>query len=668
MSDAVARLRTDAAARTGMTDRTVAGIREVLAGRMRWHSPLLFAGPAVIASIAYMDPGNFATNVQAGAKYNYALLWVVLMASVAAMLFQALSAKLGIVTGRNLAEMCREHFPKPVVWALWIVSEVAAMATDLAEFLGGAIGLSLLLHIPLIAGMGVTGVLTYGILMFEGRGFRPTELIIGSLVAAIALCYLVEMVIAPVDWAAAGLGSVVPRLPDAGAVTIAVGIVGATIMPHAIFLHSGLTQNRAPGRNDRERRLLLRFSNIEVLVALGVAGLVNMAMVIMAASAFHAGHSDVAEIETAYKTLTPLLGPAAAGVFLTALLASGLSSSAVGTMAGQMIMQGFIGFRIPIIVRRLVTMIPAFVVVWLGVNSTNALIFSQVVLSIALPAPVIALILFTRRKDIMGAFANSRLTNAAASFAALVDTDLERRSFASGVRRRGSGASERLTDRRQLVTQSLIFLFKRFEPGTKRRERRLELGFAETRNDVLRTVPVERGDMDDKTTLDLRLGVGQRELRRKLRIGAEIPRLDMRIDLEAPPVGIVHQDQRRAVVCGEIASADVLAVAAKVGDRQRLLVENTDEAGRPAAVLDIGPSVLRDGRHIQAVALGDERRLGWAEAVKGAVAVEVRPIFAAAIRFLRGAHAGRRGDVEKSIGHGGKLHERRGNPATAVAA
>jgi manganese transport protein len=335
------------------------------------------------------------------------------------MLFQALSAKLGIVTGRNLAELCREHFSWPTVLTLWIVSEVAAMATDLAEFLGGAIGLSLLLHIPLIAGMGVTAILTYGILMCEGRGFRPIELIIGALVAAIALCYLVEVIIAPVDWAAAGLGSVLPRLPDAGALTIAVGIVGATIMPHAIFLHSGLTQNRAPPRNDRERRLLLRFSNIEVLVALGVAGLVNMAMVITAASAFHAGHSDVAEIETAYKTLAPLLGPAAAGVFLTALLASGLSSSAVGTMAGQMIMQGFVGFRIPIIVRRLVTMIPAFVVVWLGVNSTNALILSQVVLSIALPAPVIALILFTSRKDIMGAFANSRLTNAAATFGAL---------------------------------------------------------------------------------------------------------------------------------------------------------------------------------------------------------------------------------------------------------
>ncbi len=404
----------DAVARTGMTDRTVEGIREVLAGKMRWHSPLLFAGPAVIASIAYMDPGNFATNIQAGAKYGYALLWVVLLANVVAMLYQALSAKLGIVTGRNLAEMCREHFPPPVVYALWIVSEVAAMATDLAEFLGGAIGLALLFHIPLLAGMGVTAVLTYGILIFEARGFRPIELIIGALVAAVALCYLVQMFIVPIDWSAAAFGSVVPQLPDAAAVTIAVGIVGATIMPHAVYLQSGLTQNRAPARNDDERRQLLRFSNIETIIALAVAGLVNMAMVVMASSAFHAGHSDVAEIETAYATLIPLFGAAAAGVFLTALLASGLSSSAVGTMAGQMIMQGFVGFRIPVWARRLVTMIPALIVVWLGVNSTNALVMSQVVLSLVLPAPVIALIMFTRRKDIMGAFVNSRLTDAAA--------------------------------------------------------------------------------------------------------------------------------------------------------------------------------------------------------------------------------------------------------------
>lgn len=403
----------------GITDQTVEKIRDVLTGRSRRFSPLLFAGPAVMASIAYMDPGNFATNIQAGAKYGYALLWVVLLSNVVAMLFQALAAKLGIVTGRNLAEMCREQLPTPVVYGLWIISEIAAMATDLAEFLGGAIGLSLLLHISLIAGMGITAILTYGILLFERRGFRPIEIIIGAFVAAISLCYLAEIFMVPVAWRAVGWGSVMPQFPDASAVTVAVGIIGATVMPHAIFLHSGLTQNRAPARDDEERRQLLRFSNIEVLVALTMAGLVNMAMVIMAASAFHAGHSDVDEIATAYATLTPLLGAGAAGVFLTALLASGLSSSVVGTMAGQMIMQGFVGFRIPLLVRRLVTMIPAFIVVALGVKSTNALVMSQVVLSFALPAPLITLISFTRRKDIMGAFVNNRLTNVMAIFGAV---------------------------------------------------------------------------------------------------------------------------------------------------------------------------------------------------------------------------------------------------------
>ncbi len=397
------------------TDRTEEGIRAVLAGTRRGPgSLLLFAGPALVASIAYMDPGNFATNIQAGSRFGYALLWVVVMANLIAMLFQALSAKLGIVTGRNLAEMCRDQFPAGVVYAMWAVSEVAAMATDLAEFLGGAIGLALLCHLPLLAGMGVTALATYGILAFDNRGFRPMELIIGALVAVIGLCYLIEMFIAPVAWGAAGLGAIIPSLPDAEALTIAVGIVGATVMPHAVYLHSGLTQARAPGRDAGERRMLLRFSNWEVFIALAVAGMVNVAMVVMASAAFHAGHGDVAEIETAYRTLTPLLGAGAAAVFLVALIASGLSSSAVGTMAGQMIMQGFVGVRIPIWVRRLVTVLPAFVVVALGVNATQALVVSQVVLSFALPLPMIALVLFTRRGDIMGEFVNDRLTAAAA--------------------------------------------------------------------------------------------------------------------------------------------------------------------------------------------------------------------------------------------------------------
>ena len=303
--------------RESLSERTVAAASKVLAGhRGGPHAYLVFVGPAVIASIAYMDPGNFATNIQAGAKYGYGLLWVVLLANVIAMLFQALSAKLGIVTGRNLAEMCRDQFPKPVVWAMWVISEIAAMATDLAEFLGGAIGLSLLFGIPLLYGMVVTGIIVYGILMFERFGFRPVELIIGSLVAVIALCYLIEMFIAPVDWRAAALHTVLPQIPDGEALLLSVGIIGATVMPHAVYLHSGLTQARIPARDASEKRKIVRISNTEVIVALAVAGMVNMAMVMMASSAFHAGHSDVAEIETAYHTLTPLLGGAAAGVFL----------------------------------------------------------------------------------------------------------------------------------------------------------------------------------------------------------------------------------------------------------------------------------------------------------------------------------------------------------------
>jgi manganese transport protein len=407
------------AKRLTLTDRAVVAGHAALAGqRGGMRSFLPFAGPAVIASVAYMDPGNFATNIEAGAKYNYDLLWVVLLANVIAMLFQALSAKLGIVTGKNLAELCRAHFSRPSVWAMWIVAEIAAMATDLAEFLGGAIGLALLFDIPLLVSMVVTGILTYGILMLQRTGFRPIELLITALVAVIGLSYLVELAIAPPDWGQAAFHTIVPRIADADALMLAVGIIGATVMPHAIYLHSGLTQDRLVPRNDAERRRLLRYSDREVLVALGFAGLVNLAMVAMAASVFHGGnHAEVATIETAYRTLIPLLGWGAAGVFLVALIASGLSSSAVGTMAGQVVMQGFVAFRIPVWVRRLVTMAPAFVVVALGANTTFALVLSQVVLSLALPVPMVTLLLLTRRRDIMGAHVNGALLSWVAAVA-----------------------------------------------------------------------------------------------------------------------------------------------------------------------------------------------------------------------------------------------------------
>jgi manganese transport protein len=408
-----------------LSDRTTWAIREVLEGRRRGFKAVLpFAGPAVVASVAYIDPGNFATNVQAGARYGYGLLWVVLLANGVAMLFQAMSARLGIVTNRNLAELCRAHFPGPLVLAMWGVSEIAAMATDLAEFLGGAIGLSLLLHLPLLAGMAVTAVITYAILLLDRTGFRPLELVIGGLVGVIGLCYVIELAVAPPDWGAAALGMLVPHLADHDAVVLAVGIFGATVMPHAIYLHSGLTQDRAPARTGRERRQLARFSNREVVAALTMAGVVNAAMVMMAARAFHEGYSGIAEIEAAYHTLIPLFGAAAAGIYLVSLMASGISSSVVGTMAGQVIMQGFVGWRIPVWVRRVVTMLPAFFVVWAGFDATRSLVISQVVLSLALPVPMIALLVLSARRDVMGAMAAGRLTMVLAIAATLATLGL----------------------------------------------------------------------------------------------------------------------------------------------------------------------------------------------------------------------------------------------------
>ena len=400
-------------AASGLTARTDLAITEALAGRRRGVRAMLpFVGPAFVASVAYIDPGNFATNIQAGAKYGYGLLWVVLLANAAAMLFQSLSARLGIATGQNLAELCRAHFDRRVVWVMWAASEVAAMATDLAEFLGGAIGLSLLFHLPLLVGMLITAAATYAILLLDRRGYRPLEIAITAMVGVITLSYLVELVLQPPDWGDAVRQIVHPVLADGDELALAVGIVGATVMPHAIYLHSGLTQSRGRVAGTGRRRLagLLRFSNMEVVVALSLAGLVNMAMVMMAAAAFHAGHSDVAEIETAFHTLAPLFGGAAAGVFLVALIASGLSSSAVGTMAGQVIMQGFVGWRIPIWLRRAVTMLPAFAVTAAGANATTSLVVSQIVLSLVLPVPLVAMLMFIGRRDLMGDLACSRGT------------------------------------------------------------------------------------------------------------------------------------------------------------------------------------------------------------------------------------------------------------------
>jgi manganese transport protein len=394
----------DIALSASATLRTEVAARDALNGRRNGVRALLpFVGPALIASVAYMDPGNFATNIQAGSTYGYQLLWVVLSANLVAMLFQGMSAKLGIVTGRNLAELCREQFPRRTVVCMWIASETAVMATDVAEFLGGGLGVSLLFHISLLFALSVTGVVTLLILQLDKRGFRPLELMIAALIALIGLSYLCELVIAPPDWHAALVHTFVPQLRDRSAIALTVGIVGATIMPHTLYLHSGLTQNRTPARNDLERRGLLRFSNQEVIIGLGFAGLVNLAMVMVSASAFGMSKSGITDIGVAYHTLIPTLGMAAAGLFLVSLMASGISSSVVGTMAGQVIMQGFVGFRIPVWARRVITMTPAFLVA-ATVNAMSAMILSQVVLSFVLPLPMIALVLLSSRKSVMGDF------------------------------------------------------------------------------------------------------------------------------------------------------------------------------------------------------------------------------------------------------------------------
>ncbi len=395
---------------TGATYQTTIAARDALDGRSKGLRAFLpFAGPAIIASVGYMDPGNVATNIQAGSTYGYELLWVVLTANLVAMLFQAMSAKLGIVTGHNLAELCREHFSRPIVVGMWLASEIAAMATDIAEFIGGALGVSLLFHVSLLCGLSVTGIATFAILQLDKKGFRPLELLIAALVGVIGLSYLCELIIAPPDWRSALFHTFVPHLRDRSAVTLAVGIVGATIMPHTLYLHSGLTQNRTIARNDHERRGLLRYSNREVVAALGLAGIVNLAMVMMSSSVFGKSTNGITDISVAYYTLIPTLGLGAAVVFLVALMASGISSSVVGTMAGQVVMQGFVGVSIPVWARRLITMIPAFIVA-LVFNSLSALVISQVVLSFVLPLPMIALVLLSSRRSVMGEFVTGKRT------------------------------------------------------------------------------------------------------------------------------------------------------------------------------------------------------------------------------------------------------------------
>jgi len=387
---------------------------ELLLARGRTRALLAMLGPAFVASIAYVDPGNFATNIQGGAQFGYLLLWVVLMANLMAMLVQYLSAKLGIVTDMNLPEVCRATYPRYVTWFLWLQAEGMAMATDIAEFVGAALGLNLLFGVPLLAAGFITGGISFLILGLQRRGFRRFELAITALLGIIFAGFLYETLrISPP--ATSSLAGLVPHFAGSASILLAVGIVGATVMPHAIYLHSALTNGRMPARSERERRKILRFERLDVVVALGLAGLINMAMLALAATLFHnpAG-AAIATIEQAHQGFARLVGGGAALTFAVALLASGVSSSSVGTYAGQVVMAGFVNLRVPLLLRRAITMLPALALLALSVSPTYALVLSQVVLSFGIPFALVPLVLLTSNKTIMREHVNSRLVSSAA--------------------------------------------------------------------------------------------------------------------------------------------------------------------------------------------------------------------------------------------------------------
>jgi len=400
-------------------DRPPGAGERVLRGHSRKFRLLPFLGPAFIACVAYIDPGNFATNIAGGSKFGFTLLWVIVASNLMAMLIQMLSAKLGIATGRNLPEVCRDQFSGRTTFGLWLQAEAIAMATDLAEFLGAAIGFHLLLGIGLFPAAVITAIASFLILGLQRFGFRPFEAVIVVFVAMIGVCYIGELFMAHPPWGTVGIHAIKPEFQGSESVLLAVGILGATVMPHVIYLHSALTQNRVVPDTDEEARRLMRFTRIDVIIAMSIAGAINMAMLIMAATVFFkSGQHNVDSLEVAHKTLQPILGGASSVLFAIALLASGLSSSAVGTMSGQVVMQGFIRRRIPIFLRRAVTMVPALVVIAIGVNPSRTLVFSQVVLSFGIPFALIPLVVFTSKKKLMGVLVNHPATTAAAAVVA----------------------------------------------------------------------------------------------------------------------------------------------------------------------------------------------------------------------------------------------------------
>jgi len=386
---------------------------------------LPFLGPAFIACVAYVDPGNFATNIAAGSKFGLTLCWVIVASNLMAMLIQTLSAKLGIATGRNLPEVCRERFSRRTSRGLWIQAELIAMATDLAEVLGAALGFQILLGIPLFPATILTGIVTFAILGLQRFGLRPFEAVITAFVATIGVCYLSELFMANPPLGQVALHSFTPQFGGSEELLLAVGILGATVMPHVIYLHSALTQSRVVPQNDDEARRLYRFTRVDVIIAMSIAGVINLSMLVMAASVFYkSGLLNVDSLETAHKTLRPILGGASSTLFALALLASGLSSSIVGTLSGQIVMQGFIQRKIPIFVRRLVTLFPALIVAAIGLNPSRTLVISQVILSFGIPFALIPLVWFTSRRDLMGALVNRRITTIAATVVAAIISGL----------------------------------------------------------------------------------------------------------------------------------------------------------------------------------------------------------------------------------------------------
>src|SRR5262249_1966056 len=384
-----------------------------------------FLGPAFIACVAYIDPGNFATNMAGGARFGYLLLWVIVAANLMAMLIQSMSAKLGIATGKNLPEVCRDRFPRPVTVGLWVQAEAIAMATDLADVLGAALGLNLLFGIPLFLAGVITGIAAFVILAAQARGFRRLEAVIAGLVGVIVLSFATQVFLAK-PHVADVFGGLGPAVSGSASVLLAVGTLGATVMPHVIYLHSALTQNRLVGADDEAKRRIFRFELVDVVVAMGLAGAINAAMLITASAVFHTrGLLDVGDdLKDVYGGLGVHLGSHANVLFGIGLLASGLSSSSVGTLSGQVVMQGFIQRRIPIFVRRAVTMAPALVVLAIGIDPSRSLVISQVVLSFGIPFALIPLVIFCSNRGLMGVLVNPRVTTMAATVVASISVVL----------------------------------------------------------------------------------------------------------------------------------------------------------------------------------------------------------------------------------------------------